>query len=149
VFYEEAVRVPMLLRVPFRGHGLVGIERPVSHIDLVPTLLYLMGARRPESLPGQSWVPLLEGGKLREDHVFIEWHTPPEGPNGRAILTPDGWKLALYDTDNCLLFQRERDPLEMTNLYYRTESAEVVRRLRAGIESWQKRMKDPQRLPPT
>jgi arylsulfatase A-like enzyme len=147
VLYEEACRVPLLVRAPFRRHGLVPITPPVSHIDLVPTLLELLGARVPESLPGQSLVPLLEDRKLREDHVFQEWHTPPDGPNARAVISPDGWKLGLYDTDNCVLFHRHRDPLEMTNLYYRPESAEVVRRLRVRIEAWQQRSGDKLRLP--
>jgi arylsulfatase A-like enzyme len=147
VLYEEAVRVPLLVRVPFRRHGLVPLTQPVSQIDLVPTLLDLLGAKILESLPGQSLVPLLEERTLREDHVFIEWHTPPNGPNARAVISPEGWKLGLYDTDNCLLFHRHRDPLEMANLYYRPDSAAAVGRLRARIEAWQQRTRDPQRLP--
>ena len=147
VLYEEAVRVPLLVRVPFRQSALMPVEQPVSQIDLVPTLLGLLGARIPESLPGQSLLPLLEGGRLAEDHVFIEWHTPPEGPNARAVVSPEGLKLGLYDTDNCVLFDRHPDPLEMQNLYYRPESAGTLRRLRARIETWQRRTKDPQRLP--
>jgi arylsulfatase A-like enzyme len=149
VLYEEACRVPLLLRVPFRRHGLVPVTQPVSQIDLVPTLLDLLGKRPPESLPGQTLTPLLEENQLREDHVFIEWHTPPDGPNARAVISPEGWKLGLYDTDNCLLFQRHRDPLEMENLYYRSDSAAVIRRLRAQIEAWQQRTGDRQPLPAT
>ncbi len=146
VLYEEAVRAPLLLRVPFRRHGFARVGRPVSQIDLVPTLLDLLGSRAGEALPGQSLVPLLEDRPRREDHVFIEWHTLPDGPHARAVITPDGWKLGLFDTDHCLLFHRPRDPLELTNLYYRPESAATVRRLRAKIEAWQRRANDP--LPP-
>lgn len=144
VLYEEAVRVPLLLRVQFRRHGLIPVTQPVSQIDLVPTLLDLLGKQPPASLPGQSLVPLLEDRQLREDHVFLEWHTPPDGPNARAAISPDGWKLGLFDTDNNLLFHRHRDPLELSNLYYRPESAEVALRLRKRIEAWQQRTRDPQ-----
>jgi len=147
VFYEEAVRVPLLLRVPFRKQMPMRYEPAVSHIDLVPTLLDLLGKPATDSLPGESLLPALAGRKRREDHIFQEWHTLPNGPNARTVISPDGWKLALYDTDNCLLFHRERDPLEMHNLYYRRESAEVVRRLRARIEAWQSRTRDSQALP--
>ncbi len=147
VFYEEAVRIPLLLRVPFRRQSPARFEPAVSHIDLVPTLLDLLGRPARDSLPGESLVGALSSGKRREDHVFEEWHTMPNGPNARAVIAPDGWKLALYDTDRSLLFDRGRDPLEMHNLYDRPESQPVVRRLRRKIEAWQSRVKDTQPLP--
>ena len=147
VLYEEAVRVPMLLHVPYMQSRKIGVGQPVSHIDLVPTLIELLTGKTREDLPGESLLAYVNGGKRREDHVFIEWHTPPNGPNARAVVTPDGWKLGLYDTDNCLLFNRAGDPLEMRNLYYRNEAAPVVRRLRQKIEQWQRRVNDPQALP--
>ena len=59
--------MPLLIRAPFRHIGRPGlIEQPVSHIDLVPTLLELMDSESRPSLPGQSLVPLLRGsGSLR------------------------------------------------------------------------------------
>lgn len=147
VAYEESVRVPLLLRVPFRRHGHLRVREPVSHISLVPTLLELMGKPAPENLPGESLLGRLEGRRTAEDHVFIEWHTGGAGPTGRYVVSPDGFKLVLYDTDNCLLFDRERDPLEMNNLYYTEEHRATVRRLRARIEFWQKRVNDTARLP--
>ena len=147
VMYEEAVRVPMLLRAPFRRHAHFKFARPVSHIGLVPMLLELMGRPVPDELPGESLLRVLEGKNPAQDHVFSEWHSRDEGPDGRAVFSPDGWKLVLYDTDNCLLFNRRRDPLEMHNLYYRRDYRDVARRLRAKIEAWQKATGDTLRLP--
>jgi choline-sulfatase len=147
VLYEESVRIPLLLHVPWRQSRKQWIDAPVSHIDLVPTLLDLLGSKAGEGLPGESLLPYLAGGSRQEDHVFIEWHTPPSGPDCRAVVSPDGWKLGLYDKDNCVLFHRHDDPLEMRNLYYRAEHAGTVRRLRARIEQWQRRVADRQPLP--
>jgi arylsulfatase A-like enzyme len=147
VLYEESVRIPLLLQVPWLQNRKIWVTRPVSHIDLVPTLMELMTGRVPEELPGESLLAYVNGGQRREDHVFIEWHTPPDGPNARAVISPDGWKLGLYDTDNCVLFHRHDDPLEMRNLYYRDEAAATVRRLRERIEQWQRRSGDRQPLP--
>ncbi|MHC4500620.1 MAG: sulfatase-like hydrolase/transferase, partial [Planctomycetota bacterium] len=63
VMYEEAARVPWLMSVPSLGRKQHIIEQPVSHIDLVPTLLELMRSKSPDSLQGQSLVPLMKGGK--------------------------------------------------------------------------------------
>jgi len=63
------------------------------------------------------------------------------------VVTPDGWKMAIHDTDVCLLFDRNKDPYEMDNLYYKPEYAPTVRRLRAKIEEFQKKNNDNMDLP--
>lgn len=142
VLYEEAVRIPLLLRVPFRRPSVSRVSEPVSHIDLVPTLLKLLGKEVPQSLTGQDLL-----APRREDHVFIEWHTELNGPHARSVISPEGWKMGLFDKDNCLLFHREKDPLELHNLYYRRESGPIIRRLRAKLEAWQRRTQDTLELP--
>ena len=42
--YEEAIHVPMVIRGPGLPADAAGIDVPTSHIDLVPTLLGLIGA---------------------------------------------------------------------------------------------------------
>ena len=61
--YEEQVRVPLLLRWPGRLTAGHVVARPVSLIDLAPTLLELMGlAPAPNvAIHGQSLVPLIAG----------------------------------------------------------------------------------------
>ena len=81
--FEEAVRVPLTLRIPGCPRNGETIEAPVSQVDLVPTLLELLGKDAPEELEGYSWAPMLmEGGQLAERDVFIEWtpaHEPTDG----------------------------------------------------------------------
>ncbi|MCP5120224.1 MAG: sulfatase-like hydrolase/transferase, partial [bacterium] len=147
VMYEESVRVPWLLHVPFREQKPFRFDKPVSHIDMAPTLLDLLGADVPDHLPGKSLVRVLDGRQQQADEVFSEWHLRGEESNGRAIITADGWKMALYDGDHCLLFNRRDDPLELENLYYRSEHKDTVRALRSRIERWQRGVDDRQRLP--
>lgn len=143
VMYEEAMHVPFLLRVPFRQQKPQHVPQPVSHIDMVPTLLDLMGKKDVSGLAGQTLTSTLLG-KRRPDDVFIEWHSGARdgGPNARAVVTPDRWKLVLHDTDRSLLFDHNKDPLEMHNLYYEPEHASIVRKLRSKIEGWQQKTKD-------
>jgi arylsulfatase A-like enzyme len=133
VLYEESIRVPLFIYAPFRQKSLLRYHHPVSHIDVVPTLLELMGHSPQDSLEGESLLPALSGKKRREDHVFIEWNEPPKGPNARAVITPDGWKLGVYDSGNNILFHRPSDPLEMHNLYYQPTHRETVARLRKKL----------------
>jgi arylsulfatase A-like enzyme len=161
VMYEEAVKVPWLMRIPGSDKHQKIIEPRVSHIDLVPTLLELMGIDRPPDLPGRSLVSLLKGESASEDDLFIEWNpaeihydskTHLAGPQEierlkgmmtRTVIAPDGWKLCLNDVDHCQLFNLQTDPEERTNLFDSGRHQEVIDRLRAKIMAWQSRVGDP------
>src|SRR5438105_8400314 len=47
VMFEEAARIPYLVRLPSRRQG-VRVGQPVSHIDFLPTLLDLLGKPKPD-----------------------------------------------------------------------------------------------------
>jgi len=162
VMYQEAVLVPWLMRVPWLGRKQRIVPNPVSHIDLVPTLLGLMGSRAGEGLPGHSLAPLLEGGKPADDHVLIEWSpgqgarrhnkgtrlaTPAEiqrvaKDHTRTVISPDGWKLCLSNRDHCQLFHLATDPGETTNLFDSGKHADVIARLTGKIRHWQETVRD-------
>ena len=75
VLYEESVRVPLLIRYPPLGHDQSIISGNMSHIDLLPTILDLMGQPIPEHLQGKSRTSVLNGtASLAENDVFIEWN---------------------------------------------------------------------------
>lgn len=164
VMYEEAVRVPWLIRIPQLTNRARLIRDPVSHIDMVPTLLELMANEPGGSLPGQSLVPLIQGGKAVEDHVFIEWHpnvfkVKPgstlatqvdmdrvAGERTRAVVSPDGWKLCLSDKDKSQLFNLRDDPGETTNLFDSGQHLDTIRRLTGKIHQWQEKTQDPVKI---
>ncbi|MBN1346342.1 MAG: sulfatase-like hydrolase/transferase [Phycisphaerae bacterium] len=168
VMYEEAVRVPWLMRIPRMKGGSKRVGQPVSHIDMVPTLLDLMGAKSRPALPGQSLVPLILGKRVGEDHVFIEWNPGAgatqkvegadvsaaeeerrrvAGERTRSIIAPDGWKLCLSDKDKCQLFNLKQDPGETRNLFDSGRYSEVIGRLSKRIRRWQERTGDAVELP--
>ena len=162
VMYEEAAKVPWLMRIPQLRFQQKVIENPVSHIDMTPTLLDLMGKRAGDSLPGQSLVPLIKGRTVEEDHVYIEWNpavqrgkTPRSIPtisaeevervhraHTRTVISPGGWKLCLSDQDHSQLFNLNEDPAETRNLFYTDAHKDIVTSLTKKIHAWQERVKD-------
>jgi arylsulfatase A-like enzyme len=58
-YFDGVINVPLVMRVP----GLAGRVVPalVSQVDLLPTLLQLVGAVAPAGIDGRSLVPLLRG----------------------------------------------------------------------------------------
>lgn len=156
--YEEAARVPWLMRIP--GAAPCHVPNPVSHIDLVPTLLDALGARPAAGLPGRSLRPLLNGERAPEP-VFFEWnpggsldktrHNPggtilkPGAPSGnavRTIVTPDGWKLSLHTEDHNQLYNLARDPGETENIFDEPAHRDRIRSLANAIHAWQEGVDD-------
>lgn len=164
VMYEESAKVPLIIRAPRRGWQSRAVAQPVSHIDLVPTLLDLMNAKPAPAvhLPGKSLAPLVESAAATADHVFIQWNgfdrrfatylTKPDQPAephtlqqiyARAVVSPDGWKLNLTDCDRHQLFDLRHDPHETKNLYYSGQHQDVIARLTRKIRDWQAGIGDP------
>ena len=160
VMYEESTRIPWLIRMPGQKQQHV-IENPVSQIDLVPTLLDLMGSEAGDSLPGKSLAPSLHDNKTTDDHVFIEWNpgagfkapkevdfaSPEEiqrvaQERTRSVVSPDGWKLCLSDVDKCQLFNLRTDQYETTNLFDSGQHDDVIARLTKRIHAWQESVGD-------
>lgn len=165
VMYEDAVRVPLLMRIPWLNRSQVLVRERIGHIDLVPTLLDLMHQRPSVPLPGQSLVKRIRNSDLRNSPVFIEWNPnhlqkfSKQAPDSiesvsiedrkrvanariRTVISPDGWKLSLSDHDNNQLFDLNKDPRETQNLYYTDGYADVTHRLTESIVNWQQDVND-------
>ena len=74
VMYQESIKVPLIMRVPWLGREAHRIGGHFGHVDLAPTLLELMGERIPESLEGRSRAPVLRGEALLEEDVVVQWN---------------------------------------------------------------------------
>ena len=152
--FEEATRVPLLVRLPGQRASKT-ITRPVSHIDFVPTLLDLLGQPNNPQCAGKTLLPLITEEAAPPQNVFMEW-----APNRtkvkkgtklarrrmviraveestRTIVTPNGWKLCLRDKDLNELYNLNDDPLETRNLYADRQYASVISRLADEIHRWQ------------
>jgi len=60
-YWDTVVNVPLVVRVPGLEGSAEIYEQLVSHVDLMPTLLDLVGAVSPADIDGHSMVPLLKG----------------------------------------------------------------------------------------
>lgn len=80
--HTELLRVPLIVRYPDGPRG-ERETRPVSGLDLVPTMLAVAGLEAPAHLPGRSLLAELPARRLRlSEHA------------GEAFATDfDGWKL--------------------------------------------------------
>ncbi len=159
VMFEEAARVPFLIRLPGQTRSKT-VPQPVSHIDFVPTLLDLLGQPNHPQCAGKSLLPLIHEKGITAQNVFLEW-----APNRtkvkkgtslarrrmikraveestRTIISLDGWKLCLRDKDLNELYNLKDDPLETHNLYADPQYASVISPLTNEIFRWQESTHD-------
>jgi arylsulfatase A-like enzyme len=132
--YSELNRVVMTIHGPGQGIRAARIaDVNVSLIDVLPTLLDLVGAPVPTGMDGRSLVPLLRGDahavplkqELSRRVLFAhrrgagEWLAAVDGP----------WKLIRGKGEPSQLFNLQTDPLESTNLFSQEEA--IANRLNA------------------
>lgn len=173
VMFQEAIRVPLLMRLP----GVIRPRRiggPVSHIDVVPTLLDLLGQSPAPALQGNSLRPLMDSPTAdATGDVFLEWNGPNNGLGDkvgsvqlpewmseaadpaviraavtdpvRTIITADGWKFNCSPAGEHELYDLNADPGETHNRY--TENRTLARRLTDRLRAWQARTGDTVELP--
>ncbi|GJM22955.1 MAG: hypothetical protein DHS20C15_28700 [Planctomycetota bacterium] len=124
--HRELLDVPLLIESPGSSSG-ARVQRPVSLLDVVPTVLDWTGLPVPPELPGESLRTLPSERRLR-----VSQH----GATAFAVHF-DGWKL-LVDTSEqpaaAQLFDLSSDPGETRDLA--TSNPEWVRRLRDMLDDY-------------
>jgi arylsulfatase A-like enzyme len=147
VFYEESVRVPLIVKVPGGPKGIVSDEL-ASSVDLYPSILAYAGLPKEKTTEGLSFVPITAGKKPRlrsgADAVFSEGGDVPisEGGPGRKrwFMVREGrYKLAVRqdDFEPTHLFDLENDPYEMKNLLEDKENhSKIAEKLQKRIKYW-------------
>jgi arylsulfatase A-like enzyme len=159
--YEEALRVPFVIRMP---QGLLGptvssVDEPVANIDLAPTILELAGAPpcykpgRCRVMDGRSVVPLLlgQGGWPQDRALVVEFRTGDQKFNTSSSCAyrgiraggflyvqhtqvpsaPDGVCVAADERE---LYDLANDPFQLQNQYPAAEGS-LYEPIQAGLDA--------------
>lgn len=143
-FYEGSTRVPLAIHVPWLSRRRVDFNTPMSTVDLVPTLLDLLGGGVPAGLDGVSRAGALrDPASWRPENITTEWNDGDSPAfNGRCRIAADGWKLNLYQEDAPELFDLNSDPGELRNRATEPAQRDRARRLTEELRAWQQRTQD-------
>ncbi|MCP3959104.1 MAG: sulfatase [bacterium] len=143
--YEEALRVPLMIKYPRSEWAGTRVPDRVSTVDLVPTILRSAGITGDQTFDGKSIRPPdLEGLPPSQRFVFAEVN-PRRSEHFEAVdyraFALDGIKCieSLTDSDQFgdpvprwQIFDLDEDPLELQPLATDAPSAERCRGLMAG-----------------
>jgi arylsulfatase A-like enzyme len=168
-FYEELVRVPLLVRYPGLATPGARIDRIVGLVDLAPTFLELTGQRRSFIIQGDSLMALLRDPDSRRhgDEEFFEYsrqtgdkeRNQPDFPCPVRGMVTKNYKFVDYTDGSFCLYDLKRDPLEMNNLSRRHTAGgpimtldpaqavephyiSIFRVLRERLDQWRKQTRD-------
>lgn len=135
VLLEGAAHVPLIMAGGGLPQGRV-VDTPVSHVDLVATLLEVAGISLPSGLRGHSLLPLIHGERSAyPGYVYAESNS--EGNcTGSYMIRKGDWKYIYFSWyDQNLLFNLKEDPGEFNNLVGKPEFASVEHELHSILTS--------------
>ncbi|MDE3742054.1 sulfatase [Maribacter polysaccharolyticus] len=138
--YEESFRTPILMKYPKEIKPGTVVDGLVQNIDFAPTFLDYAGVDIDESIQGESLRKLVKGeaSEWRDALYYTYYEFPGEHHVKRHYgVRTDRYKLIhfYYDLDEWELYDLEKDPSEMHNVYNDPAYAEVREEMHVQLEA--------------
>lgn len=136
--YEESLRTPLVVRYPKEIKARSKSDALVQNLDFAPTFLDYAGVEIPDDIQGKSFRKLMSGEQTEwRDGIYYTYY---EYPSVHMVkrhygIRTDRYKLIhfYYDIDEWELYDLEKDPKEMKNVYadptYREVKEEMHKKL--------------------
>ncbi len=135
LLYESTLRVPLIVKVP-GGRAGERVARRVGTVDVVPTVLDLLGLAPPAGIQGRSLRPELEGGsgEPRARAYYAETLSPRLSRNWGELRALFAGDVKYVHGPRPELFDLSADPRELTDLS--ADRPEVAATLRGQLERY-------------
>ncbi|HEY8917414.1 MAG TPA: sulfatase [Chitinophaga sp.] len=143
--YEESLRTPFVIRYPGVTKPGTTIPQLMVNIDWAPTILDMAGVPAPAEMQGASFLPLLKGDtknwRKAAYYHYYEFPQPHHVYPHFGIRTEKYTLVRFYDQTNTWeLYDLQKDPQEMHNLYgqaaYKQVTADLKQQLRQLIREY-------------
>jgi arylsulfatase A-like enzyme len=135
-WYDEQLKVPLIIHLPSDQAAV--IDDPAHLIDLLPTVLAILGVEPPPALPGVDLIRFASGGEPLGARTRLA-----EATRFKSVRTDARWNLVLEAGSAKALFDLRADPQEESNLL--DQQPEVASRLLQAYE----RLQVGERVPPS
>ncbi|HVS00402.1 MAG TPA: sulfatase/phosphatase domain-containing protein, partial [Thermoanaerobaculia bacterium] len=136
--YEEAIRVPLLVRGPLFPAGHTATQ-PVSNIDLAPTIQELTRASAGRVMDGRSLLPLAQDPAAGRDRtLLVEGFGRNRNQVSYAAVRTDRWIYVEYVNGGRELYDLEADPRQLQSRH----AARGLAVVRADLAAQLARLRD-------
>ncbi len=138
LYFEPVVRIPLVIKPPAGRIAEAGLRPAVTAttVDLLPTVMEVLGLESPPSLPGRSLVPWMENPELHDSVDTVYFQENFRGRVMTGLRTPE-WKyirkLKEGRTQHWLL-DLQNDPEESRNHY--AANRQVADDLERRLDQW-------------
>lgn len=143
--YRESLAMPLVMRWPGHIAPATRIERLTQNIDFAPTFLEAGGLTPPREMQGGSLVSLLRGEVPKHWRNAIYYHYYEAGehnvPRHEGVSTEQHKLIHYYEAGQWELFDLEKDPQEMNNVYDDPDYAPAVAAMKRKLEALRKQYK--------
>ena len=141
--YEHSLRMPFLMRYPKEIAPGSTAGRIVLNLDFAPTLLDFAGAAVPADIQGRSFRAIARG-RTPDDWrtaMYYRFYENAFGIGPHEGVRTQRYKLIhfLYGDEGWELYDLEKDPDEMKNLYGHPDQRELIETLKAELEMLKRR----------
>ena len=150
--YDEAIKIPFIIRAPVLIESGQEVEVPVSNVDIFPSILSALEIKTPENLNlmGIDLIQILdEKNKIQSRPIFAQYAMRNFGNSDLRMVRSGKWKLIkrfnlkakteLIDE----LYNLEADPNEEINLIQQMSYKSIYEKLDRLIHSWMISIDDP------
>ena len=150
--YKESLNTPLLISWPGTIEAGSVNNDLVSNLDFGETLIDIAGGEVPADMQGKSMLPILKGetpDDWRKAHYYHYYEHPSEHNVMRHYgITTDNYKLIhfYYDMDDWELYDLEKDPNEMHDVYNDPAYAKVQADLHEQLEELRAKYEDSDEL---
>jgi len=135
--YDEAMKMPLLIRWP--GHIQPGLHPAtmVQNIDYAPTFLDIAGVDIPDEMQGRSLQPAFTQEIPDDWRRIVYYHYYHHGahnvPRHDGVRTDSSKLIHFYTDDTWELYDLLADPNELNNIYDKPGHAKLQQRMTAEL----------------
>ncbi|WP_296635632.1 sulfatase [Polaribacter sp.] len=149
--YEESFRTPILVKYPKEIKPGTVVNKMIQNLDFAPTFLDYAGVEIPKEIQGESFRKLVNGevSEWRDAIYYTYYEFPGEHHVKRHYgVRTDKYKLIhfYHDIDTWELYDLEKDPSEMNNVYNDPAYAEVKENMHQQLVDIRKKYGDSDEL---
>ncbi len=144
--YDSTIRVPLLFKLPRQQSAGAIVDARAQLVDVLPTILEIVGVARPSSIQGRSLLPLMNqtAGKasgLDDRAAYAETDYPRQAYHWSALRALRTGKYLFVQAPRPELYETSKDPAEQHDLA--PSSPAVAGTLAAQVTAFREKTRSP------